>query len=426
MPAMPPLNGTAKQGDENAECDDFAKAPDLSDAPVIPQAEFERTLIFEKSENRWDDAERYHLPDIGDIVANYRILSLLGKGGFGAVYCAKNLNLGREEALKLILPSAKSDCSDIDKRFEREVDIVSRLEHPNIVRLYSSGTLEHNVLWMTMELVRGMRLDERLKSGAMKFSKVKAIMLQILCGLMEAHKRQIIHRDLKPANIMLAHKEGYEDQVIILDFGLSKALGSGEDANIQELTTADSRRIYGTPQYMAPEQFNSGKLGPWTDVYAAGLIFYELIFGKTAIDGDSVFEVAFKQSYEPLEYPDYVRGTAVERIIEQACAKNPAERYKNAGEFFDRLQRVEDLSDPVSVLNENRCSGKDIIQHLAANDSGEKTQVALEPLPAATPIRHYESTGGHRVPAKDILHIACYFFSAGFFILLVLFAFSII
>ncbi len=380
-----------------------ADAPDLSNEPIKPKSEFERTLVFDKTENRWDDATKYELPKVDDKVGCYRIISELGRGGFGAVYKAKNLTLGREEALKLILPSAKSECDDIEKRFEREIDIVSRLEHPNIVRLYSSGSLKHGILWMTMELIRGDRLDDRLSlHGAMKFDKAKNIILQLLCGLEEAHRRQIIHRDLKPANIMLSKKEGYADQVIILDFGLSKALGASEDANVQEVTVVDSRRVYGTPQYMAPEQLNNGRLGPWTDVYSAGLIFFELLTGSPAVNGDSIFDIAFKQSYDPIIFPPSLQETAIEAVIQKACAKNPAERYKDAGEFFDALQHIEDATDPVSVLNNDKLSGRTLpsigmLSKTRDETSMMKTQLGLGAIvPDTSPIQHVERTGSHQ------------------------------
>ena len=376
-------------------------APDMSNEPVQPKAVFERTMSFDMTENRWDSAHKFELPEVGDVVANYKVTGLLGKGGFGAVYRAKNLTLGREEALKLILPSAKSECEDIEKRFEREIDIVSRLEHPNIVRLYSSGMLEHHILWMTMELVKGSRLDDRLQQyGAMKFPKAKNIMLQLLSGLMEAHRRQIVHRDLKPANIMLSKKEGYSDQVVILDFGLSKALGESEDESKQNLTCVDSRRVYGTPQYMAPEQLKQGKLGPWTDVYAAGLIFYELLTGQEAVQGMSLFDVAYKQSYEDLEFPEELQDTAVEAMLKKACAKNPAERYKNAGEFFDALQHIDEISDPPSVLSNDHRDGFNLanmgmLEKTRDENSDAKTQIGLQAISMdpTEVIRHAERTG---------------------------------
>ena len=122
----------------------------------------EKTLIMDRDEDRWANTD-YKLPKVGDTIESYKILELLGKGGFGAVFKVKNLNLGREEALKMILPSAQSQVSDIQKRFSREVDLVSRLEHPNIVRLYNFGKIHHNIMWMTMEFVEGARLDHRLE-----------------------------------------------------------------------------------------------------------------------------------------------------------------------------------------------------------------------------------------------------------------------
>ncbi len=394
-------------------------APDMSNEPVQPKSVFEKTMSFEMSDNRWDHADKFELPEIGDVVGNYQVTGLLGKGGFGAVYRAKNLTLGREEALKLILPSAKSECEDIEKRFEREIDIVSRLEHPNIVRLYSSGLLEHHVLWMTMELVKGARLDDRLSQyGPMKFPKAKNLMLQLLSGLMEAHRRQIVHRDLKPANIMLSKKEGYADQVVILDFGLSKALGDTEDESKQNLTCVDSRRVYGTPQYMAPEQLKQGKLGPWTDVYAAGLIFYEILTEQEAVQGMSLFDVAYKQTYEDLEFPPDLQDTAVEAMLKRACAKNPAERYKNAGEFFDALQHIEEISDPPSVLSDSRKNDTNLanmgmLSKTRDEKSEEKTQLGLQAISMdpTEVIRHAEHTGRSRRRA-DGIKIALFVVSA--------------
>ena len=372
----------------NFEGIEFEAAPDLSHEPVRPKDYMERTLAFDRDEDRWTTAKRYELPKVGDKVANYQIEAELGRGGFGAVYRAKNLMLGREEALKLILPSAKDECENIEKRFKREIDIVSRLEHPNIVRLYGTGVLKDNILWMTMELINGSRLDERLAQfGHFNFDRAKNLMLQFLCGLMEAHRRQIVHRDLKPANIMLSKKEGYIDQVVILDFGLSKALGSDEDTDVQELTCVDEKRIYGTPQYMAPEQINSGKLGPWTDVYAAGLIFFELITGQTAFPGDSLFDIAYKQCYEPIKFPNNLQNTAIKAVIEKACAKNPAERYNHAGEFFDALQHINHLRDPECVLS-GELNGETGLNSIAmrlnnVDESEMPTQIGLSPIDSA-------------------------------------------
>ncbi|MBQ9817683.1 MAG: serine/threonine protein kinase [Proteobacteria bacterium] len=382
-------------------------------------------LIFEQSIDRWSDAKQYELPGIGDKVGNYLIESELGRGGFGAVYRAKNMTLGRDEALKLILPSTRLECLDCEKRFEREIDIVSRLEHPNIVRLYSSGQIEHGVIWMTMELIEGTRLDTKLsQKGAIGFKRAKPIMLQLLCGLQEAHRRQIVHRDLKPANIMLSQKEGYEDQVVILDFGLSKALGTFENAEVQNVTVANSRRVYGTPQYMAPEQLTTGvPIGPWTDVYAAGLILFEILTGNAAVSGSSPFDIAYKQSRVPIALPPLLQDTAVGKIILKACSKKIDERYQNAGELYDALQHVEDISDPVSVLNRERntkhdltCPDKDY------SDISAKETLITTAIPGTyNPYAQTQPTSPKPNAALLIINILAYILSAALIVFILLY-----
>ena len=282
------------------------------------------------------------LPSVGEIIGHYKIISELGRGGFGAVYYAQNMILGRDEALKLILPSARTEFKDTEMRFVREINIVARLEHPNIVRLYSSGHLASGMLWMTMELIRGERLDKKLqKNGAFSIEKGRSFMLQLLSALSEAHSRDIVHRDLKPANIMIQQKKGYDDLVVILDFGLSKAIGPSDDNLLQNLTQ-DSKQVYGTPQYMAPEQLNKGIIGPWTDVYSAGLIFYEILTAHPGFAGTTIFDIAYKQRHQSLIFPDHLKNTAVQDIINKACAKNMSDRYQNASEFYEDVFKLTD------------------------------------------------------------------------------------
>lgn len=315
-----------------------------------------KSLVFEREENRWNAAVGGDLPKIGDHVGHYEILSELGRGGFGAVYRAKNLTLGREEALKLILPSAKDECKDIEKRFEREINIVSRLEHPNIVTLYSSGMLAHHVLWMATELINGERLDNLIqKRGAMTLEEADAIMLPMLSGLMEAHKRKIVHRDLKPANIMLQKdKAGYDEQVIILDFGLAKAIGADNNSALQNLTNYGAKRIYGTPQYMAPEQLKMVEVGTWTDVYSAGLIYFELLTGQCAVQGTTLFDMAYRQNFVEIEFPASFTHASAKEIIKKACAKQPEQRYQDAFEFYEAIRKMEreiELNSPNAAFH---------------------------------------------------------------------------
>ncbi len=297
-----------------------------------------------------DSAARLVLPNPGDIFENYEILELLGEGGFGAVYRAKNLTLGREEALKIILPEVLSDNKNSDKRFLREVDVISRIEHPNIVRLYNSGTrMTQGLLWMSMELIAGSRLDHVIATRKkLPFDEAKEILDQLLSGLQEAQRLQLIHRDLKPTNIMLTHKEGYGTLAIILDFGLAKALGAEENSQIQQLSIMTPKYIMGTPHYMAPEQFQPDiPAGPYTDVYSVALIFIELLTGKKAVDGPSAVEVAYHQIKEEVPLPSLWTGTALEYVIRKATAKDPANRYQSAREFHKDIDLINDISDDV-------------------------------------------------------------------------------
>lgn len=355
-PAVPSKPKTPAVDEANPDDDDdmFVSKVSLDAANTYEKEDFKKSLYFDREEDRWDGAEqKYELPKKGDTIANYVVETILGQGGFGAVYRVKNNILGREEALKLILPSAKTDIANIDKRFKREVNCVSRLEHPNIVRLYSSGTLPGGLIWMTMELVHGQTLEQRMQKVRFNFFEAKKIICEILCGLQAAHAQKLVHRDLKPANIILdTSKEGYEELAVILDFGLAKALGDDEDESVQNLTMLeDSKRVYGTPQYMAPEQLRAGIPGPWTDVYAVGLMFVELITGHAAVQGNSPLELAFRQINTPLVLPPRWKGTALEAVIMKATAKNPGERYRNAGEFLDAINHITAISDPASVLN---------------------------------------------------------------------------
>ncbi|MGI5828933.1 MAG: serine/threonine protein kinase [Bradymonadia bacterium] len=296
----------------------------------------------------WEDRD-YQLPTFGDNFEHYRILSMLGKGGFGAVFKVKNLNLGRDEALKMILPEAENEVDSIQKRFEREVDLVSQLEHPNIVRLYHFGKRSDGALWMTMQLLDGETLEKRLEQGRIPFLTARKIALQILKGLREAHKCDIVHRDLKPANIILSSKEGYEDLVTILDFGLSKCM-SAESAFTAHDITMSTDKVYGSPQYMAPEQLRNEVLSPNVDVYAFALIFYEMLLGKPAFEGTSLFDIAYKQSYNELELPKSWNNTALAALLRKAAAKLPQERYATSAEIYEDLLLITSIDTPASVL----------------------------------------------------------------------------
>jgi len=277
----------------------------------------------------------------GTFLGDFELIEELGVGGFAVVYKARQQRLEREVAVKVLLPSSADKVSNLPQRFTREIDLVKRLEHPNIVRLYDFGQTETGLLWMAMELVRGPELhDELRRCGRLSVKRTRNLGLQILSGLAEAHEMRIVHRDLKPGNIMLTRKGAQRDFVKILDFGVGKALGEDENSLIQNLTTTQGG-TYGTPRYMAPEQLKNTEMGPHTDVYAVGLILYEMLIGEPAMTGTTTYEVLVKQISQPLSFPPWLDKTPFAHILRRATEKNGADRYPTALEFYDALHEID-------------------------------------------------------------------------------------
>ncbi|MDX9721703.1 MAG: serine/threonine-protein kinase [Myxococcota bacterium] len=289
------------------------------------------------------------LPSLGAIIADHSILEQIGVGGFGAVYRALHRRLGREVALKILKPNQEF-AGDLPQRFTREINLTVRLEHPNIVRVYDCGE-DQGLLWMSMEYVRGLTLSELLKQNLqLDFPRARRICMQILSGLVSAHEQLIVHRDLKPGNIMLMRSGAEDDFVKILDFGIAKALGEGENKAVQNLTET-GHSSFGTPRYMAPEQIFNKQIGPWTDVYSVGLMLYEMLVGKPAIDGDTAFEVLANQVTKPVELPTKLLFSEIGPTLQKAIHKEVSERFSSAKEFYDALRLLDanaSISDNIS------------------------------------------------------------------------------
>src|SRR5688572_23444445 len=198
----------------------------------------------------------------GAVVAGrYRVEELVGRGGFGMVFRATQLNLGRAVALKMLLPELLVGKSL--ERFYREAQLAQRLEHPNCIRVYDVGDAD-GYPYIACEFLRGRPLDELLhEQGPQPVPRVARIGIQVLKALMEAHSLGIVHRDIKPSNIMLCDYAGEPDFVKVLDFGIAKQLS---ETDAPAITAFGG--LVGTPAYMAPEQVKTGVVGPGTDLYA--------------------------------------------------------------------------------------------------------------------------------------------------------------
>lgn len=286
------------------------------------------------------------LPEPGSHVDEFRIAKLLGMGGCAAVYQAAQERMGRDVAIKIILPEAAESIPGLVDRFDREIGIIKRLEHPNIVRLYNFGHSDEGLTWMAMELVRGVELTDVLREkGRLLPQRTIPIILQVLSALAAAHKLQIVHRDLKPQNIMLTEQGAEEDVVKLLDFGIGKAIGEAESSASKDITAVHGPST-GTPQYLAPELIKEDKLGPYSDVYAVGLIFFEILMGRPAVSGNSLFEIIAQQVGTAIAFPPWLESSPLGPVLHKALEKDPANRYPTALEFYRDLKNV----DPAQVV----------------------------------------------------------------------------
>src|SRR3989475_12743153 len=217
---------------------------------------------------------------IGQKLRRYTVLSLIGRGGMGEVYRARDTQLQREVALKLLPEIFASDAERL-ARFQREAQVLAALNHPNIAQIYGlEGARASRCI--VMELVEGDTLEERLKRGPIPIKEALAIAEQITEALEAAHEKDIIHRDLKPANVKITP----DARVKVLDFGLAKPL----EEPTPDLSNTDAGVVLGTAAYMSPEQARGQKVDKRADIWAFGCVLYELLTGKQAFDGETVTE----------------------------------------------------------------------------------------------------------------------------------------
>jgi serine/threonine-protein kinase len=266
----------------------------------------------------------------GDQLGHYTIQSLIGRGGMGEVYRALDTKLERDVAIK-VLPADLAAGSEQLARFEREAKVLAQMNHPGIAALYG---VEDRAL--VMELVPGPTLADRLKQGAIPAEEAETILLQIADALEYAHERGVIHRDLKPANI----KIDPEDKVKILDFGLAKALTdpSGITASAADLSNSPTKTvggtvagaILGTAAYMAPEQARGKKVDSRADIWAFGVVAWEVLTGERLFHGEDTVQLLSSVLQQPVDLervPPKFR-----KLLGRCLDRNPKDRLRHIGE----------------------------------------------------------------------------------------------
>src|SRR5207247_10716246 len=261
--------------------------------------------------------------------ARYEVLQKLGEGGMSYVYLAKEVSTGQEVAIKVLSPKLARDQSSAE-RLRRESCLAMRLDHPNVCRIYRLGESEDGLSYLVMPFLKGELLSDReVQGGPMCVATGVTLLRQVCAGLQHAHELQIVHRDLKPENIMLVPEDDGRDKAVVMDFGLAKERRA--DPAIQKLTATGI--ILGTPEFMSPERLRGKPLDARSDVYALGIVAFEMFTGKLPFQGRNAQEMMIARLRGTPMLLRHARPdlpTALEKALAKALETNADARYASA------------------------------------------------------------------------------------------------
>ena len=278
----------------------------------------------------------------GSRLGRYDIIAALGAGGMGEVYRARDSRLGRDVALKVLPAGVAADAERL-ARFEHEARIVAGLNHPNIVTLYSVED-EDGIRFLTMELVEGHGLERQVTPGGLSIARVIELGVALADALAAAHDKGVVHRDLKPANVMLTN----DGRVKVLDFGLAKLADSRTDLEAAQAVTigapvSAAGQVVGTVPYMAPEQVRGEPVDSRTDLFALGILLYELTTGRRPFEGATlglISSAILRDTPRPLSSARADAPTDLDRIIARCLEKEPRARIQTARDVSNELRRA--------------------------------------------------------------------------------------
>jgi len=277
-----------------------------------------------------DNLETVSLPIGEDFGPRYQVESLLGVGGMGKVYKAHDKELDRTVALKIL----RADVVEhplARQRFKQELQLASRITHPNILRIHDLGECR-GLKFISMQYVEGGDLFQTLqREGPLPLSRAVPIMVQLCEALKAAHSANVVHRDLKPQNILV----GAGDRVFVSDFGLAKSV----ESSLTGVTRTGA--ILGTPRYMSPEQVQGKPVDHRTDIYSLGLIFYEILTGALPFSGDSTYTLMYQRVHEMPRRPEQLNPQIppyLSAIVLRCLERDPTLRYQSAPEILADLE----------------------------------------------------------------------------------------
>ncbi|MGC2235435.1 MAG: bifunctional serine/threonine-protein kinase/formylglycine-generating enzyme family protein [Pyrinomonadaceae bacterium] len=288
----------------------------------------------------------------GEMLGSFQIVDMLGAGGMGEVYLAKDLRLNRQVALKILPPTAALD-KNANRRFLREAQAAAALEHPHICTIHEIGE-QTGFSYIVMQYVEGETLSAKIKSGKLKPLEALNIALQTADALAEAHARGIVHRDIKPANIIISTN----NQAKVLDFGLAKkvVLDTLESESSLKSLLSLPGMIVGTVSYMSPEQIRGAEVDARADLWSLGVVLYEMLFGKTPFSGANTVEKLAAILYQEPEKQEK-SPAELSRILAKALRKEPEKRYQTAAEMTEDLRRLKQELEFAEQLELHATSG---------------------------------------------------------------------
>ena len=273
---------------------------------------------------------------VGKVIkGRYNVLRKIGEGGMGTVYLAEQVSIGRKIALKVLRGQYARD-EEFVRRFRSEARLAASLNHRSVITIYDFDQADDGSLFIVMEHVEGRNLKEIIQGGPLDVGMAVRLGMQIAEGLGAAHRAGVIHRDIKPENIMVA-ADG--DQAKLMDFGIARLRDTGDT----RLTRADA--IMGTPAYMAPEQIEGREVSERTDIYAFGIVLYEMLTGEVPFKGSTPSAVILKHLQEmpvPLRTQRQEIPPAIERVVTQALEKQSQKRQQNMEEVVQGLKKSEE------------------------------------------------------------------------------------
>ena len=277
-------------------------------------------------------------PFIGREILNgqFQILQKIGTGGMGAVYKALQPAMNRMVGVKILHPKL-TNRKDLVARFRREARAMSHLTHPNTVKVFLYGELEDGSLYIIMEFLDGKNMNQTVRAeGPMPMERALPILIQVCGALEEAHRAGIIHRDLKPENIFLCQQGGLKDYAKVLDFGLAKV--TEREMRPGSIILTQEGMVFGTPEFMSPEQAQGKTLTASSDIYSLATILYEALTGKLPFEAKTAMDfLSHHVSHKPIGLSHRVPGRTfpplLDKIISRALAKKPEERFASAADF---------------------------------------------------------------------------------------------